>query len=98
MEKGGGEWDVVMVGSSPLESFRGTMLTETFPGGDLIKKVYETYFVERHRSNVSYSSHVLAISGTGNCFPAVPSRHGLGPCRCGLARTVEGKNKFARSH
>lgn len=72
MEKGGGAWDAVMVGSSPLESFRGTMLTETFPGGDLIKKVYDMYFVETHRSNVSFSSHVLAISGIPSCLPLVP--------------------------
>eukprot|EP00884_Botryococcus_braunii_P010752 jgi/Botrbrau1/19679/Bobra.0003s0041.1 len=55
--------DVVMAGGSPLESFRGTMLNETFPGQDLIRNVYNMYFVDEHRSGVLYSTHVLAISG-----------------------------------
>jgi hypothetical protein len=63
MEKGEEVWDVVMLGSSPLESFRGTMLNDTFPGYDLIRNVFNMYFVDQHRSGVPYSIHILAVSG-----------------------------------
>eukprot|EP00884_Botryococcus_braunii_P001033 jgi/Botrbrau1/10930/Bobra.0025s0103.1 len=57
-------WDVVLLGSSMLESWRGTMMGLTYPGHSKIPAFVDRYFKNPWKPT-KFEIHVLAISGDG---------------------------------
>ncbi len=73
-EEGEEGWDVLMVGSSLMESWRGTRIGREEPARAETHEVWERYFASPHVDGRNLRSHVLAISGTSPVLPLMKDR------------------------
>lgn len=68
-------WDVILVGGSMLESWRGTMMGLTYPGHSKVPAMVDRYFKNPWKPT-KFETHVLAISGAaGPLSPTGASPH-----------------------